>query len=237
MHREYVKWYSERLQRDMEILLYGHAGLPMMVFPTSMGRFYEYEDRGMVHALSGAIDQGHLQVFCVDSVDKESWYNKRAHPGYRAHRHNQYDSYLVHEAVPFVRSRNQSPRFASSGCSFGGYHATNFALRHPDVVTDCVSMSGAYDIHQFVRGHYDENCYFNCPVDYLPGLSDEWFLERYRRMTLLLAVGEHDICLGENYRLAQILGDRHIPHKLDVWGFGARHDWPLWHDMARRYFQ
>ncbi len=31
----------------MELLVFGHAGLPVLVFPTSGGRFYEFEDQGM----------------------------------------------------------------------------------------------------------------------------------------------------------------------------------------------
>ena len=37
MNREYHKWYSPRLGRDMELLVFGHAGLPVLVFPTSGG--------------------------------------------------------------------------------------------------------------------------------------------------------------------------------------------------------
>ena len=39
MNREYHKFYSHPLQRDMEFLVYGHAGIPLLVFPTSCGRF------------------------------------------------------------------------------------------------------------------------------------------------------------------------------------------------------
>ncbi len=48
MKREYHKWYSPALGRDMELLIYGHAGARVLVFPTSKGRFYEWEDRGML---------------------------------------------------------------------------------------------------------------------------------------------------------------------------------------------
>ncbi len=58
-----------------------------------------------------------------------------------------------------------------TGCSFGAYHAMNLALKHPDLITDCVCMGGAYDIRQFLHGYYDDNCYFNNPPDYLPGLT------------------------------------------------------------------
>src|ERR1039458_6102 len=47
----YHKQFSHELGRDMESLVYGHAGHPVLVFPTSMGRFFEYEDAGMIRAL------------------------------------------------------------------------------------------------------------------------------------------------------------------------------------------
>ena len=73
MNREYHKAYSQELNRDMEALVYGHAGTPLLVFPTSMGRFFEYEDRGMIGTLAPKIERGELQVFCPDAVDTESW--------------------------------------------------------------------------------------------------------------------------------------------------------------------
>ena len=54
MRRDYIKWYSPSLHRDMELLAFGHAGFPVVVFPTSGGRFWEYEERGMVGALAPA---------------------------------------------------------------------------------------------------------------------------------------------------------------------------------------
>ncbi len=235
MHREYHKWYSPALQRDMELKIFGHGGTPMIVFPTSMGRFFEYEDRGMIRAIEGRLEGGQLQAYCVDSIDSESWYNRRIHPKHRAMRHNDYDRYLTEEVVPMIKWRNWSPKLIATGCSFGGYHTLNFALRHPDIVTDVVSMSGAFDIHQFVNGYYDDNCYFNCPPDFLPHMSDSWLLDRIRRQRIVLATGEHDICLGANLQMDGIMNGKNIPHWLDVWGEGAYHDWPLWEKMAGKF--
>ena len=235
MNREYHKWYSPSLQRDMELLVIGHGGAPVLVFPTSMGRFYEYEDRGMISPVADRVDSGVIQFFCVDSVDKESWYNRWADPWYRAFRHTQYDRYLTDEVVPFIRSRNWHPEFMATGCSFGGYHTMNFALRHPDIVATAVSMSGAFDIHQFVHGYYDENCYFNCPPDFVPNLSDGWLLDRLRRQRIILGAGDYDICLKANLELSGILNRKQIPNWLDVWGDGAYHDWPLWQRMSVKF--
>ena len=76
MNREYHSWYSPRLNREMELLVFGHAGARAIVFPTSQGRYYEFEDRKMVDALRKHVDEGWLQIFCVDSVDAESFYCK-----------------------------------------------------------------------------------------------------------------------------------------------------------------
>jgi len=88
----------------MESLVFGHAGQPILVFPTSRGRFFEYEDAGMIHALGGKLEGGAIQVFCVDSVDGESWYNKGAHPGARIGRHVQYERYVISEFLPYFYS-------------------------------------------------------------------------------------------------------------------------------------
>src|ERR1039458_7259816 len=115
MQRQYIKWYSPSLHREMELLAFGDRGFPVVVFPTSGGRFFEYEDRGMVNALRPKIDRGELQVICVDSVDQESWYNRSIHPADRLHRQNAFDAYLVNELAPFVRERTSWPQMATAG--------------------------------------------------------------------------------------------------------------------------
>ena len=219
----------------MELTVFGHAGSPVIVFPTSMGRFFDYENRNMIGVIGDRYESGMLQAFCVDSVDSESWYNRGVHPSHRALRHAQYDRYLAEEVAPFIRSKNPSNQLIATGCSFGGYHTLNFALRHPDLVTAAISMGGAFDIHQFVRGYWDDNCYFNCPPDFVPNLDDAGLLERIGRQRLVLATGETDICVKANVQMAGILGRKNLPHWLDVWGDGTGHDWPWWERMAVKY--
>ena len=235
MIRQYHKWYSNALRRDMEILVFGHAGVPLLVFPTSMGHFHQYEDFGMIEALAHKYESGQLQAFCADGVDEESWYNKSVHPSQRAARHSEYDRYVAEELVPFIRAHNSSDQLVATGCSFGGYHSMNFALRHPDLLTGAVSMGGAFDIKQFLDGYYDDNCYYNNPPDFLRNLNDPWYLDRIRRQRLVLATGEHDICLDENIRLSGIMDSKGLPHWLDVWRDGTGHDWPWWRQMALKF--
>ena len=236
MRREYHKWFSPRLARHMELLTYGHSGTPVLVFPTSQGRFYEYENSGVIHAVSQKIESGQLQFFCVDSVDGESWYNRGIHPHERVRRAITYEQYILQEVVPLMRNINGNDRIAATGCSLGGYYALNLSLKHPDITSACIAMSGAFDMRPFMDGYYDNDFYFNNPVDYVPNMNDPWFLERYGQMRIVLAVGDHDICLAENFRMAHVLGSKGIPHWLDVWTGGERHDWPLWQRMANKFF-
>ena len=241
MRREYHRWFSPSLGREMEMLVFssegGSQGVPGIVFPTSQARFYEFEDRAMVAAVADKIEEGRLQLFCVDSVDAESWYNRRVSPRWRIARQGQYESYILHEVVPFVRGRNGSPQLIPLGCSFGGFHALNLSLRHPDMFSGCLSMSGAFDLKQlgFLEGYYDEDCYFNLPLDYLPNLNDERLLGTMRRNIYVLATGVHDQCWNDNERVGAVMRNRHIPVRLDVWGDNARHDWPWWQRMVQVY--
>jgi esterase/lipase superfamily enzyme len=219
----------------MELLVFGHAGLPVVVFPTSGGRFYEFEDRGMIAALAGRIDAGQMQVVCVDSVDMESWYNRQVHPRWRIARHMQYESYVLDEVVPRLRGRNRDSRLVAVGCSFGGYHSVNVALRHPDIFTGFLSMSGAFDLTNFLDGYYDQDLYFNLPTHYLPNMSDPWFCERYSRNKYVLATGWDDQCLGQNQNLDRILSSQGIAHEFFVWDSYNAHDWPTWQRMMREY--
>jgi esterase/lipase superfamily enzyme len=235
MHRSHHRWYAHALGRDMELLVFGHAGPPMIVFPSSMGAFFEYEDRGMVAAVGDKLAHGRLQLYCVSSVDTESWYNRRAHPRQRVERHLQYETYLLHDVVPLVHHLNPHRTIGLTGCSFGAYHAMVLALRQPHLFTWCVTMGGAFDITQFLDGYFDQDCYFLNPPSFLPNLHDPHYLHRYRQNKFVLATGEYDICRGDNEGFSRLLHAKGIPHSLHVWQFGSKHDWPDWQPMAAAY--
>jgi esterase/lipase superfamily enzyme len=140
----------------------------------------------------------------------------------------------MREVLPLIRA-NRNPNLAAIGCSFGGYHAANIALRHPDAFTAFLSMGGAFDASSFLSSYYDEDCYFNLPTHYLPNMTDPWYLDRYRRNTYVLATGVHDQCWNDNERMAQIMRSRGVPCRLDVWGENTGHDWPWWQRMLQTY--
>jgi esterase/lipase superfamily enzyme len=235
MKREYHKWFSPALGREMELLVFGHAGAPTLVFPTSCGRFFDFEDHGMIEAVQEKLKQGHLQLFCVDSVDSESWYNRYAGARRRILRHLQYETYLLEEVLHFIHLQNGAPGLSALGCSFGGYHAVNIALRHPEIFTSFLSLGGMFDPASLLSGYYDQNVYFHAPLHYLPNLTDPWFVNRFRHNSYVLATGIHDHCREQNEKLARLMRDKAVPVRLDVWGDNTGHDWPWWQKMMQTY--
>lgn len=241
MNREYHKWYSQRLHRDMELLIFGHAGAKVLAFPTRCGRFYEYEDLGLVEALRHKIDEGHIQLYCVDSIDEESFYCFWNQPWDRVHRHLQYEAYLLDEVLPLMWVKNSHSCVISHGCSFGAYHALNFAFRHPQAFQKVVALSGRYDLTLSVEhfrnlfdGHYDERVYFNTPSHFVPNLSDPYFLDQLRRLDIVLAVGDQDPFLDNNRHLSESLWQKGVWHALHVWQ-GRAHSPRYWRKMVEAY--
>ena len=235
MIRQYDSWFSNSLQRQMEYLRFGDRGYPVIMFPTSMGSYHQYEDMNTVGYLADKVEAGYIQLFCVDSVDAESWYNESAHPAYRAARHVQYDAYLRDEMVPLIQRLSQRHDLGVYGCSFGAYHAANFAGRYPGIVTKAVCMSGLYDVHRFLDGYWDDNCYFNCPTAYVANMSGEW-VDRLRLVQWIIATGEHDSLVQYNREFSGLLWSRGVPNHCEIWPGVFGHDWPWWNEAVRRFY-
>jgi esterase/lipase superfamily enzyme len=236
VHREHHHWYSDRLGRHMGIAVYGHWGPPLLAFPTTGGDEWEYERQGIIGAVSGAIDGGRVKVFCVNTNHSDSFGNAGAHPAHRSHMQARYDDYVRHEVVPFVRwhCRDAGLALWTMGASLGAYHAVNTLLKYPDVVKRCYGLSGVYDMKPFMNGWYDDNLYFNNPVEYLPNEHDGRRLEALQRMDIVLATGRDDPNRGSSENLSTILWNKGIGNALRLWD-GWAHDWPWWRDMIRLY--
>ncbi len=223
------RWHSYTLSIDMEMLTFGTKGFPIILFPTSMGMHNENRDFKLIDAISWYIETEQVKIFCPDSIDKHSWYNKEASSADRVKNHVLYDTMLRNELYPWMRDDTGHWRIGTAGCSFGGYHAANFAFRHPDITALMFSMAAKFDIRAQMDGYFDENVYYNNPPDFLPDLSDEnlW------KMQVFLGSAEHDMCLDANYQMAHLLGVKHVPHVLEVIP-GEKHDWPAWRQQFPR---
>lgn len=233
MKIEYHSFYSHRLGREMEFNSYGHAGKPMVVFPSSGGRFFEYEDFGMIEACKEYIESGKIRVYTVDSIDNETWLNKNRPANYIAKHHNAYDAYIIEELVPFIRDHNNyQGKMITTGCSMGGYHSANFYFKHPDIFDTVIALSGIYDVRYFVGENLgDFDVYINSPIDYLSNMSDNRYLEAYRSGNIIICTGQgawEENSVKDTRMLESILSFKNIPAWVDYWGKDVNHDWYWW---------
>lgn len=238
MHKEYHRWYSPHLQQEMPLVVYGHYGQPLLMFPTAAADCEEYERFGLIDAIRHHIEAGLVKIFSVNSINLQSWMNDQIHPADKARRQVQYDRYIIDEVAPFMEHHCRTPgiALAVSGVSFGAFHAANTLFKHPERFTYLLAISGNYDIRPYCQGYYDDNIYFNNPVDYLSNLDDPALLDRIRRCSITLITGQGAWEMPERtYRLSEILHRKGIPHHLDVWGQDVSHDWPWWCAMYDAY--
>lgn len=221
----------------MELLVFGHAGARVLVFPTRCGRFFDFENMGMVGMLQQHLREGWLQLVCIDSVDQETFYCDWSNPRDRILRHIAYERYIIDEVVPFMQYINDNPYAVALGCSFGAYHAMNIGLRHPKRFNRIVAISGRYDLTRPVDsfrdlfdGYYDENIYFNMPNHYVPNLCESGMLETIRTLDIKMVVGEYDPFLEDNRRLSEALWQKGVWHLFKVWS-GRAHGYRRWREM------
>jgi esterase/lipase superfamily enzyme len=231
MQRRYEKFYSPALGRDMEVLCFGHYGLPMIVFPSGGGRFFDFEDNGMIESVSHLLEAGKLKLYCTDGLDHESWLREDIDPHWRGIRHNAFQDYLVKDLVPAIRMDCKSDiKIGLVGCSLGAFHAANFALKFPQLFSYALCLSGRYDLEAIAGPSDSTDVYFNNPVAYTANLHGE-ALEQTRSTHLVLVCGQgafEDKCLEETNRLADLLNQKGIPLERDIWGYDVEHHWYWW---------
>lgn len=230
MTEAYFKWHSSILGKEMEMLTFGDKGYPVIIFPTSMGSYTQNKDFKLIDAAAWYVDNGLIKIYTPASIDNDSWYAKNIHPADRARNHALYDQFVYEEIVNRARKETNHSKVVMAGCSFGAYHATNFAFRHPEVVGYLFNMGGAFDIKDQVSGYYDDNIYFNNPPDYLPGLNHPSLNE----MGIVFGTGDRDMCKDANILMSDILKRKGINHWLDI-RKDAVHDWPVWREMFPHY--
>lgn len=240
MKREQITIHSARLCRDMPLIAYGDAGYPVIAFPTQDSPCTNFEEFGMIDALADFIDAGVIRLFCVGSVDAESWSDAQGDNEHRTQVQEAFFNHICEELVPFVRDRcADARRPLAMGCSMGATHAVICALRRPDLFQGCIALSGVYDARYFFGDWMDATLYLNSPVDFLPGMdADHPQLDVLRQRQLVLCVGQ-GAWEEEGIRTQRLLDSEfkrlNLPVWCDYWGYDVNHDWDWWFKQAR-YF-
>lgn len=232
MHIQEHCWYSERLQRDMPITIYGHAGKPCLVIPSQDGKHNDFEGFGMVHVCLPWIDSGKIQLFCVDAIDSETWSCKWKDPRSRVEQHERWIQYLMQEVYPLMKSISGRTDAMTIGCSMGAFHSGNLFFRFPDHFNATICLSGVYDASNILDGYMDDLVYLNSPYHSLLNMpGDHPYMKLYAKSQMFICVGQgawEDELLADTRKLDRVLKFKGIPAWVDYWGFDVNHDWDWW---------
>ena len=218
----------------MPLVAYGHDGPPLLMFPTAAADYLEYERFHLVDAIRPFIDSGKVRAYSINSVNKYSLLNDKMPPQMKAQLLTQFDSYITNEVLPLISNEcGADARPVTTGASLGAFLALNTYFKHPDLFRGVIAMSGGYDIKSYLQGYYDDNVYFNNPVDYLSNLNDDHTLSLLRQadaIFLMSGRGAYE-APERSQQLSDILNAKGVPHTLDLWGYDVNHDWPWWRQM------
>lgn len=231
------RWYSTRLQSDVTVARWGHHGKPVIVFPTAGGDAEEIERMGLVDSAGDFLEAGRAKIYSCDSVAGAAMLRGDGNARYRSALLNAFHDFVRNEMIPAIRLDCDSEDITvmTAGASIGAFNALALLCRFPEVVTHAVGMSGTYDLARFVGDDGGEDLYFATPMYFLPGLEGS-HLELLRTRYAILASGEGRWeNIGESWRLAEVLGSKGIPNRVDPWGEDHDHDWVTWRDMLPTY--
>ena len=244
MYTEYHNEYSQQLDRTMEFKVYGYAGKPVLYIPCQDGRFFDFENFHMTDVFADRIERGEVQVFSVDTIDKETMSNFGADNRWRLEQHERWIRYLTDEIVPYIHEINDrrgvwnaGPGIMTFGCSMGAMHSANLYFRRPDLFDRNLSLSGLYDTKYSFGDYHDDLTYNNSPIEYLDHMPDDHpWRERYRMGKCAICVGQgawEDEMRDGTSRLAEVVHRRGIEGVwVDFWGYDVNHDWPWWYKQA-----
>ncbi len=230
-----ARWHSDRLGRQVQLVRWGTLGQPVLLFPTAGGDAEEIERFHMIDVLGPLLDAGRIKIYSCDSVAGKALITREGTPGHQMWLQNQFHQYVRHEVVPAIHAdchmtgKTADIGIWTAGASIGAFHAAATVCRFPDVFTKALALSGTYDLRRFYdASKFSDDFWVSSPLHFLPSLSGH-HLDVLRRRFIFLGSGEgkaEDI--GESWNLANALGAKGVPNRVESWGKETPHDWITW---------
>jgi len=230
------RWYSHRMHRDITLVRWGHFGTPVLLFPTAGGDAEEVERNQLLAHLTPFIEEGRVKVYSCDSVAGMALVRREGSPEHRMWLFNQFHDAVAHEVVPAIHADVQGAMpIVAAGSSIGAFNALAMTCRFPHLFGAAICMSGTYRLETLIGGPVTEDLYFASPMHFLPGLEGPQ-LEELRRRFVVLASGTGEWeDIGEAWAMADVLGSKGVPNRVDDWGPAYPHDWSTWWQMLPVY--
>jgi esterase/lipase superfamily enzyme len=238
MDKQHWSWDSQRLPEPARVVRWGHFGAPVLLFPTAGGDYEEVERFHLVGAVGELIDAGRIKLYSIDSIAGKHWLRGQDSPEYCSRVQNLFDSFIYHEVAQLIRNDCNDPRIeiVTTGASIGAFNAVATVCRHPDVFRLAIGMSGTFDLSKYLHGTMNLDFHYSSPLHYLPGLEDGPQLVQLRQRLIVLPTGQGQWeDAGESWRLANVLGRKGVPNRVDPWGREWDHNWVTWRAMLPKY--
>lgn len=240
MITESHKIYSTNLEEEVEIILHGHFGFNILLFPTYTDSAQENTEQGLIDSVSQYLKKGKCRIFSVTGGMLKSWLNQDIQPIDRSKMMFKYNNFIIDELVPLIFQVSGGPSpIVLAGANLGAFMAANTFLRRPDIFYGVVAMSGTYNIKHYSLDYFDDNCYYNSPVHYLPNLNESYWLSylKTKRHFYIMSGSASDEFPDNSTGLSAILKEKGIPHNLDIWGNEYGHNFETWKAMLNNILE
>ena len=212
MDKKMVVHHSKGLDEDLVVNVYGTAGQPVMVFAPQGQDPENLEDVGLVDELAEYVDAGAIQLFCVSSIDNETW-GGTGDATERAARQEAYYQAVCDEIVPLV-------------------HEASGTDARLDLFQGCMCLSGVYDSRRYFGDWMDATLYDNTPCAFLPNMpADHPYVALYNKRQLLFCSGQ-EASEAESLRTTREIDANLVRLGVDAWcdywGGDVSHTWYWW---------
>ncbi len=238
MTKTVSRWHSPHCAQDITLARWGHWGQPVLLFPTAGGDAEEAERMGLVGAIWPLIEAGRLKLYSCDSIAGRALAAKWGSVEDRCCLLNQFEEFVAQEVVPAIRAdcEDDGIEVVAAGASIGAFKAVAVTCRYPWLFRAAIGMSGTYDLERLLGFQGTGDFYFASPLAFLPNLGEGPILDRLRQRFVLMAYGEGRWeNPDEAWRMADLLGAKGVPNRVDRWSEAHDHDWPTWREMLPIY--
>lgn len=224
--------------KDYDVCVYGKAGQPVIAFPEGDSTATSWENGGILDGIANLIEDGKLQLFCVDSSDEESWYFRDGDPLYRFDNLSSYYRFVEGDLLDFVAKHAASKqRPILVGAGVGAVNAASELFRHPELFGGLLGLSGAYDVRFYLGGEPNDQWKGVSPVDIAAGLDPKGkAVKELDALPIAFVCGQSGDEYGiETQRaLDTYFAQKGISATFEYWGYDVTPDWGWWQEEVRQ---
>lgn len=217
MEHKSIDWWSPSLGKNSRIEVIGLSGTPVILISENEETGEKKMKNMLINAISYQLENGHNQLYSLKIPLEERIDNPSVSPEIRLVRNDQFECYVIEEVIPRIHEENKNKFIILAGVGLGAYYAVNFAFKHPDNFGKLIAISGRYDARSFFKTFYNDDVYYNNPVDYMTNLDDARYMNGIHNIDIRIAAGNEDPHITDTYRLCEVLQQKGVSYELDIW--------------------